>query len=459
MYTYDDEAEKLASSDFGVDQGDQGGLGDSQRLIVLQDAELEHETADGLIEHINQAGDDMVNVLETHAMVVESIGSNNKAQMTAALAKARGLRRHLSSRYGSHGCSLPVVESIHAPVATVFALEEEAEEEVGFLRRIFRSIANAFKWLWEKLTGVFKRGEKKSEDVKDKADEAAEKIESLEADPEKNESRDVTVSVRGSDENTMDWFGKDLSFQNVIRRLEELDRHLTDANRGVEDLKHLGEFLTTAFGAVKTASKEDGEKLVVQFNEKLSGIVSRWSQQDKKLLKEKDIQNRTISSVHGFDQLPTGKGFLAVSYRENDTSGWEFVTTDGVFMNVDRTMPALMIDEMNKAHAMIEKIRKSAIKLNTVAITVTSLDREIDKAINGILDKNFQSDDQNSEVLKEIAKMVIHPLVRSISSLAIFYGRLPMEGLSAAGFMGNYVALSAMARKVKPGETSNEKKD
>ena len=129
MYTYDDEAEKLASSDFGVDQGDQGGLGDSQRLIVLQDAELEHETADGLIEHINQAGDDMVSVLETHAMVVESIGSNNKAQMTAALAKARGLRRHLSSRYGSHGCSLPVVESIHAPVATVFALEEEAEEE------------------------------------------------------------------------------------------------------------------------------------------------------------------------------------------------------------------------------------------------------------------------------------------------------------------------------------------
>lgn len=459
MYTYDDEAEKLASSDLGVDQSVQGGVGDSERIFALQDAEFEHESAEGLIEHIDQAGDDMVNVLETHAMVVESIGSNNKAQMAAALVKARGLRRHLSSRYGSHGCSLPVVESIHVPVATVFALEEEAEEEVGFLRRIFRSIANAFKWLWEKLTGVFKSGEKKGEDVKDKADEAAEKIKSLEANPEKNESRDVTVSVRGSDENTMDWFGKDLSFQNVIRRLEELDHHLTDANRGVEDLKHLGKFLTTALGVVKTASKEDGEKVLVQFNEKLSGIVSRWPQQDKNLLKEKDIQNRTISSVHGFDQLPTGKGFLAVSYRENDTSGWEFVTTDGVFMNVGRIMPALTIDEMNKAHAMIEKIRKSAIKLNTVAITVTSLDQEIDRAINGILDKNFQSDDQISEALKEITKMAIRPLVRSISSLAIFYGRLPMEGLSAAGFMGSYVVLSAMARKVKPSETPSEKKE
>lgn len=459
MYTHDDEAEELASSDLGTDQSDQGGVDGSERVFALQDAEFEHESAEGLIEHIDQAGDDMVNVLETHAMVLESIGSNNKVQMTAALAKARGLRRHLSSRYGSHGCSLPVVESIHAPVATVFALEEEAEEEVGFLRRIFRSIANAFKWLWEKLTGVFKKGEKKGEDVKDKADKAAEKVESLEAAAEKNESRDVTVSVRGSDENTMDWFGGDPSFQNVIRRLGELDHHLTDANRGVEDLKHLGKFLTTAFGAVKTASKEDGERLVVQFNEKLSGIVSHWPQQDKKLLKEKDIQNRTISSVHGFDQLPTGRGFLAVSYRENDTSWWEFTPTDGVFLSPDRVMTALTLDEMKEALTMVEKIRKSAIKLNTVAITVTSLDQEIDRAINGILDKNFQSDDQNSEALKEIMKMVIRPLIRSISNLAIFYGRLPMEGLSAAGFMGNYVALSAMARKVKPSETPSEKKE
>ena len=459
MYTYDDEAEKLASSDLGTDQGDHGGVDGSDRVFALQDAEFEHESAEGLIEHIDQAGDDMVSVLETHAMVMESIGSNDKAQMTAALAKARGLRRHLSSRYGSHGCRLPVVESIHAPVVTVFALEEEAEEEVGFLRRIFRSIANAFKWLWEKLTGVFKSSEKKNEDVKDKADEAAEKIKSLEASPEKNESRDVTVSVHGSDENVMDWFGEDQSFQNVIRKLEELDHHLTDASRGVEDLKHLGKFLTTAFGAVKTASKEDGEKVLLQSNEKLSDIVSRWPQQDKKLLKEKDIQNRTISSVHGFDQLPMGRGFLAVSYRENDTSGWEFVMTDGVFTNVGRIMPALTIDEMNKAHAMIEKIRKSAIKLNTAAITVTSLDQEIERAINGILDKNFQSDDQISEALKEITKMAIRPLVRSISALSMFYGRLPMEGLSAAGFMGNYVALSAMARKVKPDETSDGKKE
>ena len=124
MYTYDNDAEELASSDLGTDQSGQGGVDGSERVFALQDAEFEHESAEGLIEHIDQAGDDMVNVLETHAMVMESIGSNNKAQMTAALAKARGLRRHLSSRYGSHGCSLPVVESIHVPVATVFALEE-----------------------------------------------------------------------------------------------------------------------------------------------------------------------------------------------------------------------------------------------------------------------------------------------------------------------------------------------
>ena len=70
MYTYDDEAEKLASSDLGVDQSDQGGVGDSERIFALQDAEFEHESAEGLIEHIDHASDDMVNVLETHAMVL-----------------------------------------------------------------------------------------------------------------------------------------------------------------------------------------------------------------------------------------------------------------------------------------------------------------------------------------------------------------------------------------------------
>lgn len=459
MYTYDDEAEKLASSDFGVDQGDQGGLGDSQRLIILQDAELERETADGLIEHINQATDDMVEVSETYTAVMESIRNQDKTSMETSLVKARALRRRLSKRYGSLGSHLPVVESIHSRVVTVMALEEEAEEEVGFLRRIFRSIANAFRWLWEKLTGVFRSNEKKDEAVQNKAEKAAEQVKDLEASSEKNESKDLMVSVRGSDDSTMDWFGKDLSFQHITSMLEELDRTLRDAVRGVEDLKDLGKFITASFAAVRNASEEDSAKIFIQFNEKVMGIVSRWPQQDKKLLKDSDIQGREVSKIHGFDQLPMGKGFLAVSYREDGRSMWELSRTDGVFLNVDRSMTALMPDEMNKAMELVEKIRKSSAALNTVAITVGNLERDIDREIKSVLEHTQLGSDEAMQSVKTITRENVRPLLRVISAMAMFYANLPMEGLTAAGFMGNYVALSAVARKVKPGESSNEKKD
>lgn len=459
MYTYDDEAEKLASSDFGVDQGDQGGLGDSQRLIVLQDAELEHETADGLIEHINQATDDMVEVSETYTAVMESIRNQDKASMEASLVKARALRRRMSKRYGSQGSHLPVVESIHSRVVTVMALEEEAEEEVGFLRRIFRSIANAFRWLWEKLTGVFRSNEKKDEAVQDKVEKAAEQVKDLEASSEKNESKDLMVSVRGSDDSTMDWFGKDLSFQHITGMLEELDRTLRDATRGVEDLKDLGKFITASFAAVRNASEEDSAKIFIQFNEKVMSIVSRWPQQDKKLLKDSDIQGREVSKIHGFDQLPTGKGFLAVSYRGGGRSMWELSRTDGVFLNLDRSMTALMPDEMNKAIELVEKIRKSSAALNTAAITVSNLERDIDREIKSVLEHTQLGSDEAMQSVKTITRENVRPLLRVISAMAMFYASLPTEGFTAAGFMGNYVALSAVARKVKPGETSNEKKD
>lgn len=449
MYTYDDEAEKLASSDLGTDQGDQGGVDGSERVFALQDAEFEHESTEGLIEHIDQAGDDMVNVLETHAMVMESIGSNNKAQMTAALAKARGLRRHLSSRYGSHGCSLPVVESIHAPVATVFALEEEAEEEVGFLRRIFRSIANAFKWLWEKLTGVFSRGKKKDEQLEEKSGKVAEEVRNLESNPERDTSDSVTIDLGAGDDAVLSWLGRDESFASLHRKMEELDKILKDAGHGVDELKSLGRLIREISEATGSGEQDTVDKITVSFNEKVANIVSRWPLLDKKVLNESDVSGREIASVRGFDQFPTGKGYAVVSYREKDQSNWVAVPIEGSFITIDRTIKAAKIEDLTKGLEIGAKVRKSVSELSSKADSIRDLQRDIDIAIKGFLDQKYPEDKEELRAMKRNIVSNFKPMMNLIGALSLFYSSLPFEGRTAADFILKYVDLSAVARSGK----------
>lgn len=446
MYTYDNDAEELASSDLGTDQGGQGGVDGSERVFALQDAEFEHESAEGLIEHIDQAGDDMVNVLETHAMVVESIGSNNKAQMTAALAKARGLRRHLSSRYGSHGCSLPVVESIHVPVATVFALEEEAEEEVGFLRRIFRSIANAFKWLWEKLTGVFSRGKKKDEQLEEKSGKVAEEVKNLESNPEKDTSDSVTIDLGAGDDAVLSWLGGDESFASLHRKMEELDKILKDAGHGVDELKSLGRLIREISEATGSGEQDTVDKITVSFNEKVANIVSRWPLLDKKVLNESDVSGREIASVRGFDQLPTGKGYAVVSYREKDQSSWVAVKIEGSFTAIDRTIKAAKIEDLTKGLEIGAKVRKSVSELSSKTDSIRDLQSDIDTAIKGFLDQKYPEDKEELRAMKRNIVSNFKPMMNLIGALSLFYSSLPIEGRTAADFILKYVDLSAVAR-------------
>lgn len=459
MYTYDNDAEELASSDLGTDQSDQGGVGGSERVFALQDAEFEHESAEGLIEHIDQAGDDMVSVLETHAMVVESIGSNNKAQMTAALAKARGLRRHLSSRYGSHGCSLPVVESIHVPVATVFALEEEAEEEVGFLRRIFRSIANAFKWLWEKLTGVFKKGEKKDEQLEEKSGKVAEEVKNLESNPEKNTSDNITVDLGAGDDAVLSWLGRDGSFASLHRKMEDLDKILKDAGHGVDELKSLGRLIREISEATGSGEQDTVDTITVSFNEKVANIVSRWPLLDKKVLNESDGSGREIASVRGFDQLPTGKGYAVVSYREKDQSSWIGVAVKGSFIALNRTIKAAKIEDLIKGLEIGVKVQKSVSELSSKVDSINSLQRDIDIAIKGLLDQKYPEDKEELRAMKRNIVSNFKPMMNLIGALSLFYATLPIEGRTAAMFTLRYVGLSAEARSGKEQTTTDEKKE
>ena len=459
MYTHDDEAEELASSDLGTDQSDQGGVGDSERIFALQDAEFEHESAEGLIEHIDQAGDDMVNVLETHAMVVESIGSNNKAQMTAALAKARGLRRHLSSRYGSHGCSLPVVESIHVPVATVFALEEEAEEEVGFLRRIFRSIANAFKWLWEKLTGVFSSNKKKDEQLEKKDEKAGEAIKAVEASPEKNESNSLTLSVNGENDSVVDWLGKDDSPAHLLRKMEELEKILQAASHDIEALRQLGRFIKEVTQATRNTDPEALTRIMISFNEKIVNIASRWPKLDKSVLKENQIGGREVANVNGFDQLPKGDGFVVASFRMGEKSFLEAHVTDGIFVTPDRRLKALTLEEMEKGRDLGAKLRKISSKLDTDFIPVMTLERDVDMAFKDFIDREMPEDKEDLKKLKEEISGSFRPMVTMVGKLIMFYGNLSNQGRAAASFMFNYIVLSSDALKIKVEDIPGEKKE
>lgn len=111
--------------------------------------------------------------LDRSITVMESLKSKGDEK---AIRQAMHLNHVLRQNIGRHyDLEAPtfVVESYGTPV---LALEEMVEESKGIVRRMIDAVIKALEWLWEKITGLFSKGETK-EQKQEKADELTKKVE------------------------------------------------------------------------------------------------------------------------------------------------------------------------------------------------------------------------------------------------------------------------------------------
>lgn len=438
MYTYDDESDELASSNLGVQDNS-----NVKEVFVLQDLDMEHQSPDELISFIEKAAVDVDTITDTHSMVMESILSGDREKMKPALEKARLLRKNLSYRYGTSGCRLVAVENIRTSSVTVFALEEEAEEEVGFIRRILRSIANAFKWLWKKLTGVFSSGEKKEEAAEESLKKAEEVVKNAtpETFPDKGDTIDLSNVPHSK---VLDWLEKSDDGSGMVKKIHELENILKNSMGPVDELNHLGRYISMVFHSMRTGAVDELAKLQVQIDEKFAKIISAWPDVNRKDV-EKEIsdldKNAEILRLNGYTHLPSSRGFLAISYKMESLGfvGWKTYSIQGILPPVEKVIKKPVYKDLPDLLKTCESLDETVKKLRAKTAKLMDMSSEIDKNVNLLIDQKFTGETEDAAQRKVVIKNVVSSILTTFSRLCLFYTTLPNEGFEASEFLKTYL--------------------
>lgn len=95
---------------------------------------------------------------------LEAAKNSSPAHQLQALRLNAIIRESIASQYELSTVSFlrPVMESMDASQLIV-ALEEESSSSKGILTKIIDAVVNAFKWLWDKITGFFSKPKDESE--------------------------------------------------------------------------------------------------------------------------------------------------------------------------------------------------------------------------------------------------------------------------------------------------------
>ena len=126
----------------------------------------EKDGVETVATYLSGAIDDVQALNLSMTLVQEAYKEGATAKSLQRLQAATLLRRSLCRKHGISMTPFLVVESLANKEGLIIALEEEAVQQKNIFRRIWDSIMNAFKWLWEKLTSLFSKKPTPEEDKK-----------------------------------------------------------------------------------------------------------------------------------------------------------------------------------------------------------------------------------------------------------------------------------------------------
>lgn len=139
------------------------------------DFEMESDFGDNLemvAESISMAVQLVEKMSENVAVLEKAIHSSDESTKRQLLQVSQIHRRSLVSYYGGQNSIFATVLATEDVGSgnLIFALEEEAATEKGLIGKMIDAIKNAFKWLWEKITGIFKSTESSGDSKKENED-------------------------------------------------------------------------------------------------------------------------------------------------------------------------------------------------------------------------------------------------------------------------------------------------
>ena len=251
--------------------------------LIVQSAEFGTADIDFVAESISQAVNDLGAITRMQVVIENAKNAPGVPAQLSGLSRARALRDRLQKRYGP----LPVaaMESSQSNLGQpglIFALEEEEKDTKGFFAKIIEKITKAFKWLWEKLTGLFSK-EESAEKVAADIDATEAKIEA--AVDNGTELSKLVVDTFGINRH-FGFTGKPVTLSNVSKHLDEIHKRIPQLRKVMEGANaafdalikstnearnkpegldnsiasHISELIETAMSQIPSGKAEDFEK-------------------------------------------------------------------------------------------------------------------------------------------------------------------------------------------------------
>jgi len=145
----------------------------SDEPVVVVESIYDGWSTEAVVEAIDHGLETLLEFQEK-LVVLESAKRAEPGFQQRVLALSRQHRQAAIDRFKVEGALANVIatESIDQPHSLVLALEAEENDSKGIIAKLIDAIVDAFKWLWEKLSGLFSNSEQ--------SDNAAKAVKALE---------------------------------------------------------------------------------------------------------------------------------------------------------------------------------------------------------------------------------------------------------------------------------------
>lgn len=139
----------------------------SDEPVVVVESVYDGWTTEAVVEAIDYGLETLVEFQEK-LIALESAKTASPVFQRRVLALSRQHRQAAIGLFKIKGALASVVatESIDQPHSLILALEAEENDSKGIIAKLIDAVVSAFKWLWEKLSGLFSKSEKEEEAVK-----------------------------------------------------------------------------------------------------------------------------------------------------------------------------------------------------------------------------------------------------------------------------------------------------
>lgn len=314
--------DESAPGDYQADAPPAGFVETDSGIIDFQDRDLSESTLEEVGVVLENALSDLERLAYYHRNLTQTLKNGVTTESALHLRLAANHRLKMARSYGMSAGSKLAAETIRyaSDSSLIFAIEEEAAEEKGFFAKMIDAICRAFSWLWEKLTGLFRKKKK------DKDEEKVKKgLEDLKAAEEQKLKPLSTHIEESSLVAAFGFLGSTVNAGMITNMVRAQHDHLSK-------MEKLLELCATSFERLVNVSKNENAspetiRGMVSINEQYILMVVMGFQKRKPddLEKHGGVYNKAIAvedTMLGLDQFIAGNQLFVWKEKHGNLRAW-----------------------------------------------------------------------------------------------------------------------------------------